>query len=476
MLSNPNERFLAQVKRLIWVYFWLLIFEGVLRKWIVPAFSDPLLVIRDPVALAIYYFALRAKVFPKNGFIYSLMVIAPLSLGVGLLVLQPYLALKPLFFVTAYGFRSNFLHLPLIFVIGTVFDKKDVDRMGWWMLIVLIPMSVLMAAQFSASPDAFINRTAGVGEGLQITAGGGKIRPPATFSFVSGVIFYVSASAAFLIYGALSRGTYRNWLLFGAGLALVVAIGVSGSRSVFVSVLVVVASLLIILITRPSALNQFGRNILIVAVIGLIVTRLPVFKEGMGILSDRFTTVAEEAESSIAGNLITRTFVGFTEGFKVINRVPLAGYGLGVGTNAGAKLLTGRSLFLLAEGEWSRILLESGPFLGVAFILWRLALTVQLGFKSFRSLREGEILPIIIFSACFLSLLNGQFGQPTNLGFAVLLSGLCLASMNVAGRPIEGSAADSSAEESDSKKNVVRSRSPFAIRLHGNPKEEVRGP
>ena len=35
----------------IWIYFYLLIFEGALRKWFLPSLATPLLVVRDPVAL-----------------------------------------------------------------------------------------------------------------------------------------------------------------------------------------------------------------------------------------------------------------------------------------------------------------------------------------------------------------------------------------------------------------------------------------
>ncbi len=199
------EKALRYTRRLIWTYLVLLIFEGALRKWIVPRFSDPLLVVRDPVVIAIYICALRARVFPRNIFMTSLGIIAGLSWLISIVVLLPYLPHKTILLVTAYGFRSNFLHLPLIFVIANVFNADDVKRMGWWILAGLIPMALLMAAQFRASPDSFINRTAGLGEGEQITAGGGKIRPPGTFSFISGVIFYMSSAAAFLIHGIISR-------------------------------------------------------------------------------------------------------------------------------------------------------------------------------------------------------------------------------------------------------------------------------
>lgn len=430
MQSETNPKAIIHVKRLIWLYFFLLIFEGTFRKWILPQYSDLLLVVRDPVVLAIYFMAIKARVFPRDNWVISLGVIGVLSWLVSLVVLEPYLSLKPLILVTGFGFRSNFLHLPLIFVIGKVFDQEDVKKLGWWILVGLIPMCVLLAIQFNAAPDAFINRTAGLGETQQITAGGGKIRPPGTFSFVSGVIFCAALSAAYLLYGALTRGVYRNWLLFSAGFALVVTIGVSGSRSVLLAVLVVLSSLLAIIAFRPSAVNQFGRNLLIVVVVLLVAVRLPVFNEGVQILSDRFTAVAEAEEKTIARGLLARTFSGFTEGFLLLPRAPIGGYGLGIGTNGGAKFLTGRAIFLLTEGEWGRVVLESGPILGLAYLAWRTMLTLKLGLLSYRQLKRGNIFPIMLYCAGFLSLLNGQFGQPTNLGFAVFVCGLCLAAAN----------------------------------------------
>lgn len=434
MQSAPNQRSLTATKRLIWFYFWLLIFEGTFRKWILPQYSDILLVVRDPVVLAIYLAALKAKVFPRNSYVIWLGVIAVLSWIVALIVLEPYLSLKPLILVTGFGFRSNFLHLPLIFVIGKVLDLDDVRKLGWWVLVGLIPMAILLAVQFSSAPDSFINRAAGLGETQQITAGGGKIRPPGTFSFVSGVIFYAALSAAYLLYAALTRGVYRNWVLYGAGLALVVSIGVSGSRSVLLAVLVVVTSLLAIIVFRPTAINQFGRNLLIVVVVLLIAVRLPFFKEGVQLLSDRFTAAAEETDKTIAGGLLDRMASGFSEGILLLTRAPIGGYGLGIGTNGGAKFLTGRFMFLLTEGEWGRVVLESGPILGLAFLAWRSVLTIKLGLFSIKHLKRGEILPIMLYCAGFLSLLNGQFGQPTNLGFACFVCGLCLAAGNTSAR------------------------------------------
>ena len=303
-----------------------------------------------------------------------------------------------------------------------VFDLEDVKRIGRWTIIGMIPMAALMVAQFAASPEAFINRAAGLGEGTQIAAGGGKIRPPAVFSFVSGAVYYSSAAAAFLLHSVLAKLPFRTWLLYASGTGLIVSLGVSGSRSAVLAVLVVVASLGVILLVRPSLVDKFGRHLLLAAVVLWSVSYLPIFQEGIEVLSNRFTESADE--SSIVGGLVGRTVGGFTEGLLVLDRVPLGGYGLGVGTSGGASFLTGQASFLLAENEWSRILLESGPILGLAFLLWRTALAWKLGYFAIRQIRAGNTLPIFLFSAGIFVVLQGPFGQPTSLGFAVVFAGL----------------------------------------------------
>lgn len=463
--DSGKEKAVKNVRLLVWVYLILLVFEGALRKWIVPQLSDPLLIIRDPVAILIYYYAVRGDIFPRNFFVLSLGLIAFLSCLVGMLVLLPYLPPKTIVLVTAYGFRSDFLHLPLIFVIGNVFNVADVKKMGWWILIVLLPMALLMAAQFRASPEAAINRTVGMGEGEQITAGGGKIRPPGTFSFVSGIICYLGVASSFLLHGILTKRTYKNWLLFAAGFALIVAIAVSGSRAVVASVGLVLLSLVVILVLRPEAVNQFGRSLLLIVIAGWAISYLPIFKEGIGILSNRFTEAAQVSpDMSMAGGLLRRIYSGFVEGFRVFDRLPLFGYGLGIGTNAGAKFITGRATFLLAEGEWARILLESGPIFGLMFLLWRTALTIHLGWLSLRALGQGKTLALLLFSAAFVSLLDGQFGQPTVLGFAALFSGLCLAAAKNEDAAVSPIAIQTA--QPPRSLAAVRGRSPYAARLH----------
>src|SRR2546423_11434282 len=129
--NHPEERARRYVRYLIWLYFWLLLIEGALRKWVFPDFSTPLLVVRDPVVLAIYFLSLRARVFPKNGWVIALLVMAILTTMTTFFQLWDYVPPKLIAVVAGYGIHANFFHLPLIFVIGRVLTIDDVNPVGW---------------------------------------------------------------------------------------------------------------------------------------------------------------------------------------------------------------------------------------------------------------------------------------------------------------------------------------------------------
>lgn len=463
----PEERARRIVRFLIWTYFWLLIIEGALRKWAFPQLSNPLLVVRDPVALAIYFVSLRARVFPKNGWFIALIVIGILSSAATFLQLSPYIEMSQIALVCGYGIHANFFHLPLIFVMARVLRFEDVKKFGLWTVLLVVPITLLMIAQFRAAPDALVNRTAG-GEGEMMMSALGKVRTAGPFSFVIGVVAYFALATGYVMWGALRPGTYKNWLLIVAGVSILIGTAVSGSRSVVAGCALVVAFLVPIFFLRRDAINRVGQVLLVVVIVGFLVSRTPIFREGINVLSTRFSEAAGDSDQSMAGGFIARAFSGFGESAFVIGKAPALGYGLGVGTNAGANILTGHATFLLTEGEWSRVLLESGPVLGIAYILWRVGLTAQIGWACLKSVRFGNLLPIFLFASGFVSMVSGQFGQPTILGFAVFSFGLTMAALKG-----EDSGTDMTemAAPTQPVRKIARGRSPYAARLHGPPAE-----
>lgn len=420
----PEEQ--VRAARLIWrlilVYVFLLIFEGAARKWLLPRFSAPLLIIRDPVLLGIYWYALRARLLPMNGWMISLLALAVLSFCAGIF------ADRGKFAIALFGVRTNFLHFPLAFIMARICDRQMVLAIGRFLLLVALPMGVLMAVQFRSPPDAFINAASTEG-GKQFAGAMGSVRPAATFSFHTGAAEYFTLVAAFLIYAILEKRSFAPWLIAAAGSGLVLGMSVAVSRFGAASIAVVIGAALAIALLRMKYLPRLLALFAIPAVLVAALLPFGVLQQG----TEAFTARIEQAadvEGGAAG-FGGRVLRGFVEPATELIATPLLGHGLGLGTNVGAVLASGGVGFMLSEDEWMRILMESGPILGSLFLLWRAGFLLALFVAALRALLAGNILPFLLCAACWYLVVNGHLSRSTTLGFAVLGAGLCLGSLRV---------------------------------------------
>lgn len=417
------------VKVLIWVYFWLIIFEGALRKWIFPSLSDALLIIRDPVVLLIYFQAIRGGFFPRHWLV-------RLTIGLGIFTFLfgcihvfgggGYIRIL----VTLYGVRTCFLHLPLIFIIGYVFTKADVIKVGKWCLMLAVPMAFLMVAQYKVDDSHWLNKATLGEDSAQLRAAMGKVRPPGTFSFITGPATFYPLVTAFLIYGVMVARTYSLFLLAAAAGATFLVLPVSGSRTLVLACVLVIGMTAIILVRMPKLIIRFSVWSALIGALGLALFTLPVGREAVESFTARWTEATEfegQGQGARAG-IMRRIGGGFIEVFDHLDIVPIEGFGIGAGTNVGVKLMTGDVGFLLGEVEWTRNVMEAGPILGFAYIGFRLLLTGYLLRLAWVRLREGYPLPWLIMSCSAIHLIIGQTTQPTTLGFMVFIAGLSLSS------------------------------------------------
>jgi hypothetical protein len=410
---NPNFR---QIRQLIWLYLFLWVFEGALRFWLVPALKGPLLLIRDPVVLAIYFLAIQAKVPFMNGFGRAMVVLGVVCFPISMLFGHGSLE------VTMFGLRANFLHLPLIFVIARVFGAEDMDKVFRWVMWLSIPMAVLAVRQFQSPQSAPIN------EGGMHTHYG-SVRPCGTFSFVSAMIHFIALVAAVVAARFLEPRAKERWLLVAAAGALMAMILVSGSRTAVVSSAVIGLLAVAMGLSRGA---QAGKLLMGVAVLGMVaafVTNAEFAQSGYNQLGRRFDdagegkSVTESTWERFAETTLSPWKNAFDRG--------IFGAGVGFGTNYGAAVLSGnRFAFLGGEGEWDRILAEMGPFLGAGFILIRLVLVLQMAKLAWQfGVKQGRSIPVLLFGAAWLPVLAGQWGVPSLQGFATISAGLFYASV-----------------------------------------------
>ncbi len=457
--AQSPYRDLKAIRVLIWIYFFLLIFEGALRKWILPGLSDPLLLVRDPFVLAIYFLALGQRAFPFNGITAALAAIGSVGLFAGMTLGSQNLV------VTCFGFDALFFHLPLIFIIPKALNRGHVINIGRWVLILALPMAALMAVQFRSSPDALVNCGVSGSIGQQIRGAMGKIRPPGFFAFITGAAQFLACATVFLIYGFWRKKTYHRLLLFAAGLSIVVSAAVSTSRLTLGAIGTVFVMIgVILLYDRRGFSNALG--ILIpIGLILVVATNLDVFHEGREVFDARFEEAGDKGIGVVqtASNWTARAFGDFYGGFLAMEKAPILGAGLGVGTNVGARVLSGQYGFLLAEGEWARVILELGPVLGMAYLAIRVILCIMIFRTAVAAARVGNPLPMLLFGSCAMLLTIGQFSQSATLGFAVLGSGLCLAAANLE----EGAATSrDGAARTRALPRKPRGRSRYAEMLH----------
>jgi len=260
----------------------------------------------------------------------------------------------------------------------------------------------------------------------------------------------LSVVAAFLLGAYLDRNKISNWLRALTIPCLLFSLVLSGSRSALVGVTIIVIAVLLICVRQFSRV----RSILTPAILGYLIfvalCYLPLFREGLEVHEERL-----RAGGGVKNGIVARFLGDLGESIDTAIETPLLGRGLGIGTNAGAALLTGSRSFLLGESEWSRVVAESGPILGYAFILLRLSICWYLVRESWGALNRGQATPVLLVAATGLDLVSGQFGQPATLGFVVFTSGLALAAIN---RPGAGTAVPAEHR----KIRRIRGRSPIA--------------
>lgn len=420
----------ALYRKGIWIYIFLLIFEGALRKWVLPSLATPLLLVRDPIAIWLTIVGLQ-KGWIKSGYAKTMMVVASISFILTLAVGHHNL------FVALFGWRIYFFHFPMIFVMGKVLTRADLLKIGQLILWISIPMTILIFIQFHSPQTAWVNMGIG-GEGTAgFTGAMGYMRPPGTFSFTSGYVMYQAVVGCYLLYYLLMNNTLPKEYQFSKIVLIILAgcyllsIPTSISRTHFFQTGVLLIFLFIAAMRKNKLKSKFLKFAIIAIVAGIIL-----YLSGIGGTSMEAFTARLEGANKIEGGVqgvIGDRYVGGLLGSLINFNIPVFGYGIGLGTNVGAKMMGGNmySFGFNGEIEWSRVIGECGMLLGLIIIGIRLFFSLDIWKRAYHLLvKKYDLLPWMLSAGMMLTIPQGQWAIPTNLGFCILFGGLTLAAVN----------------------------------------------
>jgi hypothetical protein len=445
------EHFLTQIKiskdmrndivrGFFYVYFWLIIFEGALRRWIFPSASDLILFIRDPIAICIFFLSFQLF-FEKSVIKWTVALFFIGLSGVVLTMLgghQDWL-------LTLWGARVPLLHLPLIFIMPQVLKEDDFWKFQKYTFMVAVPIVIFMILQFFMPPEHWSKIGAGGQGTADFLSFGDKTRPSSIFSFINGLSNFFLLLSAFFFSTIIDLKKKKSsffcwlvplWLLLGIVFSI-------GQRQLVYGVLISAFSFYLTSFIYKKL--RFNLSLIFVSVIFIsaLVSFLAQYKD----VRYAYELTSERIDSANLGEGAKGTAVygrgdgGLFSSFMyrmrlyemptIIQDLGFFGRGLGYKTNAAKYRLSEKDLIRATteEGEESAILYtfyEYGIVIGLIFLLWKIFFTLYIFYISFKNiLRKKNPQGLIFFFSNYMFIIT-QLEQPTALGFVVFTAGLCL--------------------------------------------------
>ena len=264
----------------------------------------------------------------------------------------------------------------------------------------------------------------------------GYMRPPGTFSFTSGYVAFQGVVGCLLIYYLVMNDTlpeayrFSTWVLILLAACYLLTIPMSISRTHFFQTSLFLLFLGVAAVRKAKLKSRFLKFMLVALVAVVVLSFTGIADTGVEAFTERFEG-ANKVEGGMEGVVGNRYFGGLWRGLMGFD-IPVFGYGLGLGTNVGARLMGGNmySFGFNAENEWERIVGECGLIIGWVIIGVRLFLSLKLWRLAYRLLiKKYDLLPWMLSAGMMLTVPQGQWSIPTNLGFCILLGGFTLAAI-----------------------------------------------
>jgi hypothetical protein len=401
------------------LFLFLLIYDGALRKWVLPSAEQLLFIAKDALLMGLLVYAMLNRPRKINVSMQP-AARALLLLYAAWVLLETGNLNLPSVFVGIWGLKAHLLYASLILLLPLAFSNLD-NLLRWLVKAypwVVVPVCALAFVQLASPPGSFINQQVRGGMDMVAYFGeSGLVRVTGTFSYITGMASFVQTATVLGM--ALFLGGARSRLfLVGFGFALA-ALPATGSRGVIaVSAVAAVMMLFAALASRLISTRMAVRIVVVIAVLGAI--SLQTQDAAWVALQQRTESAAE-----ISGDT-GRSFTAFTNALSFFDTAGYFGFGSG-SANMGAPPLarTVEPFSWLPAGiyfeeESGRLVLELGMFgwlfsqaMRVAIFFWSAKLAMN---GRTRSIRLAAVLALPVM-ALGMYQGNGVFSPPIGAAY-----------------------------------------------------------
>jgi hypothetical protein len=395
-------------RRAVEVAMVLLVLEGALRKWLFPGSQELIYFAKDVILLGCYGGFLRDRGQGGVPQVRTGALGGVLAAAAGYGLVQVWNPALPNLLVGLFGFKSYFLYVPLVWVLPAAYrEPRDLARFLYRYALLAIPVGVLALLQFASPASSALNTYARVPQefGNIVTFGSSShVRVTATFSFITGYVSFLFASAVLLL-SLLSLAGWRlkgNWPLHASLAMTFLGMLLSGSRWP-VLVLAVLLPLYWLLAVAPDrrASSMTARILMAGVLVGAALSYS-----------------AAEAVTAYAGRALGSTDTGsrllspFLQPLSYLGVAGPFGYGIGATHQAAPALVPDQPPYLWVDGllleeESARVLVELG-LVGFGLVYGIRLLLLLLALHQARRLRAPVARSLA--TACFLFFLAHLFG------------------------------------------------------------------
>lgn len=418
---------ISTIGKIFLAVFFVVLFEGAIRKWISPALTVPLVLLRDCLALyGIYWAFSRGKVKTTNGIFKFLIWWTVILVSWGLFQL---IVNQNSLFIYFIGLRFWLLYLWFACIAAVAMTEYDFRVIIKTIMLVVLCITPLIVLQFYSSPSAFINKQVEDDDEKVFKLTADFVRTTGLFSFTLGQSTLLAIASPFVLSALMGVNYFlkKNKLMpVMIFIALCICTMLSGSRAALAMFVIIFMTMVFVEIFFFKRKRNSSKLVVLIISLAIVVLVPFLFTSALNATTER---VVSASESEALDERIAVIFLGEP---KIREKLSFIGHGFGMGTNLVGAL--SKTQFALGEAETGRVLMEGGV-IGFVFIFLKFAILLVAIKKSFFIARStGNTLPILLWISLIFAMLSWSIiGQLTVNALGYMFFGLGITALRFAG-------------------------------------------